>query len=64
MMSEQKVTNYSVPVIFEPPCIFMTVNTIPDICEGCAIARKDVTFACRNCQVSLFTLYTKTVRIS
>ena len=21
MMSEQKVTNYSVPVIFEPPCI-------------------------------------------
>ena len=21
MMSEQKVTNYAVPVIFEPPCI-------------------------------------------
>ena len=24
MMSEQKVTNYSVPVIFEPPCIYLT----------------------------------------
>ena len=26
MMSEQKVTNYSVPFIFEPPCISSNLN--------------------------------------
>ena len=26
MMSEQKVTNYSVPVIFEPPCICILLH--------------------------------------
>ena len=25
MMSEQKVTNYSVPVIFEPPCMYIYI---------------------------------------
>ena len=28
MMSAQKVTNYSVPVIFEPPCIYVRMYAL------------------------------------